>query len=521
MNSRALVKTGNHDRRGSLLIVVLVAIVMLALAAYTFTALMVTEDEAARLIARQIQSKYLVDSGVDYTRLYLSASPADIREKGGLWANDLSFQAIPVGVDPTNPELVGRFSIISSSIDDEGNPEGYRFGLMDESCKLNLNTLTFADNWVPGGGRQLLMGLPDMTEDIADSILDYLDGDDEPREYGVETSYYEGLSPAYRAKNGPFDSIDELLNVRGVTPQLMFGLDSNRNGLLDASETAGENVGNTEPDMLLGWSNYVTLHSKESNLNSEGLERVNLNNPDLEQLYTDLRSAFPEEWAKFIIQYRQNGPYILKDDDPTPVSAATPFELDFEQESTVTFTQVLDLVDAYTTATNPDDADAPLILRSPVRTENLGFAMPILMKSATTYQGQAIPGRVNVMQAPRRILMSVPGMTDDILEQILSKREFELDDPDGADSNRQFETWLLVEGIVDLATMKSMLPFLCTGGDVYMAEVVGYFDDGIGSSRAEVVVDTTVPIPRILFWRDKSHLQSGYSLDILGTSLKN
>jgi len=46
-----------------LLVVVLVTIVMLALAAYTFTALMTTEDEAARLIARQVQSKYLVDSG--------------------------------------------------------------------------------------------------------------------------------------------------------------------------------------------------------------------------------------------------------------------------------------------------------------------------------------------------------------------------------------------------------------------------------------------------------------------------
>ncbi|MFN9961999.1 MAG: general secretion pathway protein GspK [Planctomycetota bacterium] len=510
-----------RPRRGSLLVVVLVTIVMLALAAYTFTALMTTEDEAARLIARQVQSKYLVDSGVDYCRLFLATDQATLREKGGLWDNATSFQAVPVGVDPNNPNYVGRFSIISSSLDDEGNPEGYRFGLVDESAKLNLNTLTFADNWVPGGGRQLLMGLPDMTEDIADAILDYIDGDTEAREYGVETSFYEGQSPPYSAKDGPLDSIDELLNVRGVTPQMMFGLDSNRNGLVDPEEMAGENVGSVAPDMLLGWANYLTLHSKESNLNAEKLARVNLNNPDLEQLYTDLRSAFNEEWCKFIIQYRQNGPYTLKEGDADPVPASAPFELDFEVEGSTTFTQILDLVDAYTTAPNPDDADTPLILRSPIRMENLGFSLPTLMKSATTFEGEVIPGRLNVMQAPRRLLSAVPGMTDEILDQIIQKREFELDDPDGADLNRQFETWLLTELLVDLNTMKVMLPFLCTGGDVYMAEVVGYFDDGVGTSRAEVVIDTTVPIPRILFWRDKSHLQSGYSLDLLGTSLKN
>ena len=105
-----------RSRRGSLLVVVLVTIVMLALAAYTFTALMTTEDEAARLIARQVQSKYLVDSGVDYCRLFLATDQATLREKGGVWDNATSFQSVPVGVDPNNPNYVGRFSIISSSL---------------------------------------------------------------------------------------------------------------------------------------------------------------------------------------------------------------------------------------------------------------------------------------------------------------------------------------------------------------------------------------------------------------------
>jgi hypothetical protein len=72
---------------------------------------------------------------------------------------------------------------------------------------------------------------------------------------------------------------------------------------------------------------------------------------------------------------------------------------------------------------------------------------------------------------------------------------------------------------MDLATMRAILPFVCVGGDVFKAEVVGYFDDGVGTSRAEVFLDNTVPLPRILFWRDKSHLQSGYNIDVLGRDL--
>ena len=70
-----------QSRRGSLLIVVLVTIIMLSLAAYTFTALMQTEEEAARLMSRRVQSKYLVDSGVDFTRLFLSYDKDTIRER--------------------------------------------------------------------------------------------------------------------------------------------------------------------------------------------------------------------------------------------------------------------------------------------------------------------------------------------------------------------------------------------------------------------------------------------------------
>ena len=513
--------------RGFVLIVVLVTVVLLSISAYTFSLLMLYEQKATNLMGRQLQSRYLVESGVDFLRLYLSVDEETIMQMGGVWDNADQFTNQIVSVNPLRPTEIGRFSIIASNLDDEGNPVSFRAGITDESSRLNLNTLTNADTWLPdsgdgngGGGRQLLMALPQMTEDIADAILDWLDEDSEPRDYGVED--YSSQSPPYACKNGPMDSIEELLLVRGVTPQLLFGLDANHNGIVDLDEQyAADGTTSYEPEMQLGWANYLTLFSKESNLNGEGLQRIYLNSDDLEQLYDELRSSFSEEWSNFIIAYRVNGPadgsVETSDDQPNYLEA------DPTQQASFTFSQILDLVDAQTTLEFTDDEGETqtALLQSPVNSGNLAQTLPLLMENLTTVDSDNIPGRINIMQAPRAILAGIPGMTDDILQGILDYREFELNDPGLTDLNKKYETWIMLPPttLVDLATMKTMMPFICCGGDVYRAEIVGYFDDNVATSRAEVILDTTEPLPRILFWRDKSHLQRGYSVESLGTDL--
>lgn len=524
-NKRAA--AGRLPRRGSVLIIVLVTVVILSLSAYTFTALMRTEEEAARLMTRRVQSKYLVESGVDFVRLFLSQTDEAIRERGGLWDNPV-FSNVLVAADPNRPNQVGRFTVITSNLNEEGIADGFRYGLTDESAKLNLNVIPYLDVYFeglgsPGMGRNLMLNLPYMTEEIADAIIDWIDADDETRDYGAESSYYASKSPAYACKNAPMDSLEELLLVRDVTPVLLYGVDANRNGIVDPEELNDPNLSSLDNDMLLGWANYLTLYSQESNLTPEFLQRININSPDLEQLYDDLRSVFDENWSRFIINYRIYGPREAPAEDDDPAAGAAIFEIDFEQEPQYNFTSVLDLVDAYTAAYDPDDLNDEAIVESPIKSGiggNLLFTMPIVMQNLTTQAGATIPGRINIMQAPARVLAGIPGMTPELLEDILDKREFELGDPEGADRNRQYETWLLVEGLVDLQTMKTMFPLVCAGGDVYRAEIYGYFTDGVATSRCEAVIDTTVPVPRLLFWRDKSQLQAGFSVDVLGIDLQ-
>jgi general secretion pathway protein K len=95
------------------------------------------------------------------------------------------------------------------------------YSIHDENGKININTASrdvlikaLAANGLPLGSDR---------DTIVDSILDWIDKDDRHRLNGAESDYYQGLSPAYSAKNGPLDSLEELLKVRGVTPKLFYG----------------------------------------------------------------------------------------------------------------------------------------------------------------------------------------------------------------------------------------------------------------------------------------------------------
>src|SRR4051794_10034462 len=142
-----------------------------------------------------------------------------------------------------------------------------------------------------------LLKLPNMTDEIAASIVDWLDADDEPRTGGAESDHYSGLNPPYRAKNGPLESLDELLLVKGVTPQLLFGNDRNRNGLADAGETG------TDSALDRGWSAFLTIYSRELLFDSAGQPPINVNGDDLLGLYQKLSAAVGDDLAKYIVLY--------------------------------------------------------------------------------------------------------------------------------------------------------------------------------------------------------------------------
>ncbi len=72
----------------------------------------------------------------------------------------------------------------------------------------------------------------DEVDSIVDAIQDWIDEDDDEREFGAESSYYLGLATPYECKNGSLESLDELLWVKGISAELLNG-NSERPGLKD------------------------------------------------------------------------------------------------------------------------------------------------------------------------------------------------------------------------------------------------------------------------------------------------
>ena len=258
-------------RKAYVLIAVLIVVTVLALAAYRFTDAMTSEYTVAARSAEAAQTKAFAASGVHYAMGVL-ADPSTFSGtlNSNPYDNPGAFSAQTVGSGTKRNG--GRFSLISVGDTYTGSGESryaVRYGVTDESAKLNLNSLMRLD---PTGDTlyKALLNLPNMTADIADAVVDYLDADDTARTAGAESSYYAGLSPPYQAKNGPLNSVDELLLVKGVTPQLLFGNDRNRNGKLDPGEDAGT-------DFSRGWAEFLTVYGHELDTTFAGVPRIYLN----------------------------------------------------------------------------------------------------------------------------------------------------------------------------------------------------------------------------------------------------
>ncbi len=96
----------------------------------------------------------------------------------------------------------------------------FKVRVANESGKINLNAAN------PSLLRMVLSGfdLEDEERDvIVDSILDWRDTDHLHRVNGAENDYYHALPEPYDCRDGDFESVGELLLVRGVTPELFFG----------------------------------------------------------------------------------------------------------------------------------------------------------------------------------------------------------------------------------------------------------------------------------------------------------
>ena len=111
---------------------------------------------------------------------------------------------------------------------DMGDKRGYVVRLIDESGKISLNGLTDTSGVLL---KNLLVNQgvsPEDADIIVDSVLDWKDTDDLHRLNGAESDYYLSLPNPYKAANAPFETLEALILVKGVTPEILYGTDKKR-----------------------------------------------------------------------------------------------------------------------------------------------------------------------------------------------------------------------------------------------------------------------------------------------------
>jgi type II secretory pathway component PulK len=518
----------SKKRRGVVLVAVLVVVASLSLVGYHYADMMTSEFKASNNAHKTVQARKFAESGIHYAAAMLS-NPDNYSTVLGSnpWNNPGAFQSKEIK-GGTDNVVVGYFSIVAPPDLDDADLTTPYYGVADEGGKINLNALMKSD--VTGKlAHDVLVNLPNMTEEIANNIVAWMGGTVGIQNGGAPNDYYMSMSPGYRSKSGPIDSIDELLLIKGVTIDLLYGSDANRNG---AQDNAKESQGPSGIGFERGWSAYLTVHSREPNVNdpTTGVAYVYLNNTDMTQLSAALSDGqLSDDMAKFILMYRQNGPYKApsppQGGKPNPTASTKPgklsdYQIDLTSKAPNKINSIFDLVNAQVSITTPDPNDKKktitTIYSSPLYdTSQLADQLPKLFALATVFDPTAlpeIPARVNINTASRAVLTCIPGLSAADVDKIATTRPPRIStDPPAEIFNTP--AWLITEAQLDPKTLSALKldKYITTRSQVYRVQSVGYFDGKGPAIRVEAVIDTNSGRPRIIAWRDLTELGKGWN----------
>lgn len=181
-------------RRGSVLVISMWALCLLSVFA---ASLAIATKQRIILVKRLIEREtlhYIAEAGVKQAILEITKDASkDYDALTDIWANN--------------------------KIDGQMGQGKFQVSIIDEERKLNINR---ADQTIL---RELFrgFGMDEMeTQNLAASIIDWRDEDSElSMPLGsAESQYYEYLSEPYEAKDGDFETLQEVLLVKGVTEEV-------------------------------------------------------------------------------------------------------------------------------------------------------------------------------------------------------------------------------------------------------------------------------------------------------------
>lgn len=239
------------------LVIVMISIFVLTILAGGFAYSMKVETRLARNANSECELEWLARSAVECARWELMQSlkipnePYDALNQ--VWAGGVG------GLGTSNSPLAD----FKQELEVENGKATWT--IIDHERFLNINTV----NEAVLQQALMMMGADaaDMTP-VVNSILDWIDPDNNTRIQGAEKTDYQG--EVYTCKNGPIDDLSELLLVKGVTPELYWGNDSTNVPPLPTRQQFGRPRSLSElPAFTAGLVNLFTPISRGSfNINT-------------------------------------------------------------------------------------------------------------------------------------------------------------------------------------------------------------------------------------------------------------
>lgn len=161
-----------------------------------------------------------------------------------------------------------------------------------DSRNFNESQLTLWDRFLSLAGDEEQMKDDSEPMAIINSIKDWLDsGDDDAITglSGAESDYYKDLDPPYASRNGPMPDVDELILVKGITPELFYG----------------------SPEKP-GISQFLTVHGVSGSGNSFTYPgRININTAELPVLAA-LMPLESQDLVEALVEFRQE---VISDEE--------------------------------------------------------------------------------------------------------------------------------------------------------------------------------------------------------------
>ena len=439
------VKRGGGESASVLIIILWIAFGLVSVSLY-FAHSMSLELRATDNRAAGAEAEQAIGGAVRYLTNMLITLQAP-----GSLPDTNAYQSVNVPVGDAAFWLIGRG-------DDQTPQDQPVFGLVDEASKLNINTATLT----------MLQNLPRMTPELAAAIIDWRDADSTVTTGGAEDETYARLTPAYKCKNAPFESIDELRLVSGMDLDILYGEDVNLNGVLDSNENDGDTsmpADNRDGILDAGILNYVTVYSREPNTDTNGAARVNISSLTATQIRPLLQTNFA---AARVTQILANLGMGGGGGGPGGGGGAT--------------------------------VQFPSPLRFYIRSRMTAEEFALIGNLLTVTNG-SIQGRVNVRTASAAVLACLPGCVAAAAQQLISYRR---SNPDKLNSI----AWVAEALSSNTAALQALWAgdYLTTLSYQFTADVAAVGHYGRGYRRVKFIVDTADGPPIIRYRQELTRL---------------